>query len=169
MRDKIRFYKRLAAVEGAGTGAGGFLMGMADFPMLLSIKVRFLYDAAGLYGFDVKDYRERLFILYIFQIAFSNGEKRREVFFKLKRWEETLQDFPSEATYLEQLDWKDFQQTYRDHIDLVKMLQLIPGFGAVVGGVANYRFLDHLGKTAMNAYRMRLFETTSPAGEVVID
>jgi hypothetical protein len=35
------------------------------------------------------------------------------------------------------------------------MLQMIPGFGAIVGAYANYNFLDHLGKTAVNCYRMR--------------
>ena len=53
------------------------------------------------------------------------------------------------------MDWYVFQQEYRDHIDLVKMLQLIPGFGAIVGAYANYNLLDQLGETAMNAYRMR--------------
>jgi hypothetical protein len=38
------------------------------------------------------------------------------------------------------------------------MAQLIPGIGAVVGFVVNYRLIKKLGHTAMNAYRMRYFE-----------
>jgi hypothetical protein len=38
------------------------------------------------------------------------------------------------------------------------MVQLIPGIGAVVGFVVNYRLIRKLGITAMNAYRMRYFE-----------
>jgi hypothetical protein len=38
------------------------------------------------------------------------------------------------------------------------MAQLIPGIGAVVGLVVNYKLLEKLGKTAMNAYRMRWVE-----------
>lgn len=156
--NKIRNYKRVAAAEGAGTGAGGFWLALADFPALLSIKMKFLFDVAAIYGFDVKDYRERLFILYVFQVAFSSDEKRREAFQQLKHWDETVKDFPDEDNKMKQVDWLSFQQEYRDYIDLAKLLQLVPGFGAVVGAVANYNFLNNLGKTAMNAYRMRLLD-----------
>ena len=54
-------------------------------------------------------------------------------------------------------DWRNFQQEYRDYIDIAKMAQLIPGIGAVVGVVVNYKLISKLGSTAMNAYRMRLF------------
>ena len=51
---------KIAAAEGAGTGAGGILLGLADFPLLLGIKIKFLFDAATLYGFDTSDKEERL-------------------------------------------------------------------------------------------------------------
>ncbi len=38
VRKKIDEYKKIAAAEGAGTGAGGILLGLADFPLLLTIK-----------------------------------------------------------------------------------------------------------------------------------
>jgi len=70
VQKKISFYKKTAMASGAGTGAGGFFLGLADFPILLSLKMKFLFDAASIYGFDVKDFKERLYILYIFQLAF---------------------------------------------------------------------------------------------------
>ena len=57
---------------------------------------------------------------------------------------------------LEQFEWRDFQQEYRDYIDIAKMAQLVPIIGAPVGVIANYRLIRKLGITAMNAYRMRL-------------
>ena len=57
---------------------------------------------------------------------------------------------------MNQFDWRSFQQEYRDYIDLAKMAQLLPGIGAVVGVVVNYKLIKKLGDTAMNAYRMRL-------------
>lgn len=57
---------------------------------------------------------------------------------------------------LEQFDWRNFQQEYRDYIDLAKMAQLIPIIGAPVGIIVNYRLIKKLGITAMNAYRLRL-------------
>lgn len=56
----------------------------------------------------------------------------------------------------ENFDWRIFQQEYRDYIDIAKMLQMVPGIGAVVGAYANYKLMDKLGNTAMNAYRLRL-------------
>ncbi|HEY0732688.1 MAG TPA: EcsC family protein, partial [Chitinophagaceae bacterium] len=52
----INVYKRTAAAEGGITGAGGILLGLVDFPVLLGIKMKMLFDLAALYGFDVKDY-----------------------------------------------------------------------------------------------------------------
>lgn len=156
LKEKISFYKKTAAIEGAGTGAGGILLGMVDFPLLLSIKMRFLFEAASLYGYDVKDYRERLYLLYLFQLAFSSDQRKKEVYEKLKDWEEVKAALPEKEKYLEAIDWKQFQLEYRDHIDLIKMLQLVPGFGAVVGAIANSHFIEVLGETAKNGYRMRL-------------
>jgi hypothetical protein len=148
--DKLKTYKRMAAVEGAGTGAGGIFLGLADFPLLLSIKMKFLFETATLYGFDVKKYEERLFILHVFQLAFSSDEHRQRIYHMIKYWDE-------EKEKLVDVDWRVFQQEYRDYIDLAKMLQLVPGIGAFVGAIANYHLLEHLGETAMNCYRLRLF------------
>ncbi|RYD04794.1 hypothetical protein N752_12780 [Desulforamulus aquiferis] len=143
-------------MEGAGTGAGGIFLGLADFPLLLGLKIKFLFEVASLYGFDVKDYRERLYILHLFQLAFSSETRRAASYRKILNWQETLKGFPPELK-LESIDWQLFQQEYRDHIDLVKMLQLIPGFGAVVGLCANYTLMNKLGETAINGYRLRWY------------
>ncbi|WP_017754768.1 EcsC family protein [Calidifontibacillus oryziterrae] len=149
MKEKLAAYRKTAMIEGAGTGAGGFLLGLADFPLLLSIKMKFLFEAAAVYGFDTNEYEERLFILHVFQLAFSSDEKRRETFYMVEGWDEY-------KNQLTDMDWHQFQQEYRDYIDLVKMFQMIPGIGAAIGAVANYNLLDQLGETAMNAYRLRL-------------
>ena len=153
LKEKLSTYRKTAVIEGAGTGAGGIFLGLADFPLLLSIKMKFLFEASSVYGYDTTEYEERLFILHVFQLAFSSDEKRKETFHIIENWEE-------EKKLLADMDWRVFQQEYRDYIDLVKMLQLIPGFGAVVGAYANYNLLDHLGETAMNAYRMRFLNAT---------
>ncbi|WP_404449112.1 EcsC family protein [Sutcliffiella horikoshii] len=151
IQEKLNVYKRTAAVEGAGTGAGGILLSLADFPLLLSIKMKFLFEVAAIYGFNTKNYEERVFVLYIFQLAFSSDSRRKQVLRYIENWEEHKEE-------AKELDWKAFQQEYRDHIDLIKMLQMIPGFGAVVGAYANYHFLDQLGTTAKNCYRLRVFK-----------
>lgn len=150
--EKLNTYKKAAITSGAGTGAGGILLGLADYPILLSIKMKFLFDTAGLYGFDVRDYRERVYILHIFQLAFSSEQRRLEVYQQILNWDDYVSELPLD---INSFDWRTFQQEYRDYIDLAKMLQLVPGIGAIVGAYANYRFLDKLGETAINANRLR--------------
>ncbi|SHK88904.1 EcsC family protein [Desulforamulus aeronauticus] len=154
VRERLRFYKKAAATEGAATGAGGLFLGLADFPLLLTLKMKFLFEVAAIYGFDIKDYRERLYILHLFQLAFSSDARRREVYQKVLNWEATILEFPS----LQAIDWRRFQQEYRDYIDLVKLLQLVPVVGAFIGAYANYHLLDNLGDTAMNGYRLRFLQ-----------
>ncbi len=151
----VKTYKHTAAVEGGITGFGGILLGFVDFPVLLGIKIKMLFDIAALYGFDVKDYKERLYILHIFQLAFSSQEHRRNVFIQMQDWDEKKKQLPDDVNAF---DWRSFQQEYRDYIDLAKMAQLIPGIGAVVGLVVNYKLIKQLGHTAKNAYRMRLYK-----------
>ncbi|MBO0930273.1 EcsC family protein [Fibrella aquatilis] len=153
VRGRILWYKRVGAAEGGLTGAAGFLVGLSDFPLLLSLKMKLLYDIAALYGYDVADYRERLYVLYIFQLAFSSQSRRQEIFAQMEHWDEHAKTLPED---INQFDWLTFQQEYRDYIDLAKMLQLVPGIGAVVGVWANWRLLDELGRVAVMAYRMRI-------------
>ena len=154
LQNMIKNYRHTAAAEGGITGAGGILLGLADFPILLGIKLKMLFDVATSYGFDVKDYKERVYILHIFELAFSSQEQRRNIYAKMYDWDNKKQQLPDD---INQFDWRNFQQEYRDYIDLAKMAQLIPGIGAIVGVVVNYKLINQLGNTAMNAYRMRLF------------
>jgi hypothetical protein len=153
VRQLVRNYRHTAAAEGGLTGAGGLLLGLADFPLLLGIKLKMLFDIASLYGFNVKDYKERLYLLHIFGLAFSSHEHRREVFLQMIDWDTRKEQLPED---INQFDWRNFQQEYRDYIDLAKMAQLVPGIGAVVGVIVNYKLINKLAVTAMNAYRMRL-------------
>ncbi|TMU88427.1 EcsC family protein [Bacillus sp. BHET2] len=150
MKERMEFYRKAATIEGAGTGAGGIFLGLADFPLLLSIKMKFLSECATIHGYNPKQYEERLFILYVFQLAFSSDSHKKDILQVIENWE-------VEKEKLMELDWKTFQQEYRDYIDFVKMLQLIPGVGAVIGAYANYQLLDHLGEVAKFAYRIRYF------------
>lgn len=162
IRTRIRRYRHVAVVEGAATGAAGFFVGLTDFPLLLGIKLKLLFDVAALYGYDVQDYTERLYLLHVFQLAFSSQHTRNATYQRLARWDEYRRRLPPDAA---DFDWRTFQQEYRDYIDLAKLAQLIPFIGAAVGAVANYRLLEQLGETAMNCYRMRYFSGEGEAGD----
>jgi len=152
VKKQISFYQKTATLEGAVTGAGGILLGLADFPILLGIKIKLLFDIASLYGYDVHDYKERLYLLYIFQLAFSSQQRRNDIYQLMSGWQGYSNSLPD---HVEEFDWRTFQQEYRDYIDLAKMAQLLPVIGAAVGAIANYKLIALLGDTAMNCYRLR--------------
>jgi hypothetical protein len=155
VRLAIAAYRRTAAAEGGVAGAGGFMLALAEFPALLATKIRLLFEIAALYGHDGKALPERLYILMIFQLAYSSAEHRHAVLGKMDGWDGRETEHPRS---LEDLDWRRFQQEYRDYIDLAKLAQLLPVVGAPIGVVVNWRLLHRLGETAINAYRMRWFE-----------
>ena len=154
-RNKIDMYKKAAMAEGAATGAGGIITGIADFPLLLGIKVKLLYDLAAVYGFDVRNYKERLYVLNIIQLAFSSQSYGNKIFDIMENWDSYSDKLPNN---INDFDWQSFQQEYRDYLDLAKLLQLLPGIGAAVGFYVNGKLLDRLGEVAINSYRMRLIE-----------
>jgi hypothetical protein len=154
---KIDKYRKTAMVEGGVTGAGGILLGLADFPILIGIKIKLLFEIAALYDLDVNDYKERVYLLHIFELAFSSDVHRKQIYIRMTDWEEKRKNLPED---INRFDWRNFQQEYRDYIDLAKMAQLIPVIGAPVGVLVNHRLIKKLGLTAMNAYRMRILKPT---------
>ena len=145
--ERFRSYQKAAVVQGVGFGAGGLLLGLADLPALMSIKIKFLFDSAKLYGFDPETPNERLFLLTVFQLAFSGRERRQEVFSILQNWDDTIV-LPT--------NWEALQTEYRNYIDMAKFLQLLPVIGSVAGGTANNSLMNQLKTHTMNAYRMRI-------------
>jgi hypothetical protein len=158
--ERIEFFRKTAAAEGGITGAGGIFLGLADFPLLLTLKLKLLFEIAALYGYSGDDYTERLYLLYIFQLAFSSAAHRRDVYAKMPEWKQQ-----SKPASIDEFDWRSFQQQYRDYIDLAKLAQLVPIIGAPVGAVVNYRLVRKLGDTAINAYRMRWFDEQLAIGQ----
>ena len=152
LEEKTKVYRTTAVVEGAATGAGGIFVGLADFPLLLSIKIKFLYDVAAIYGYDTNDYKERVFILNVFQLAFSSQNHVNQIFKYIENWDIYKKTLPDD---INDFDWRTFQQEYRDYLDLAKLMQLVPVIGSVVGAYVNHRLLNKLSETAMYAYRMR--------------
>jgi hypothetical protein len=146
----IDAYRKTAAVEGGITGAGGFWLGLADFPALLVIKIKLLFDLSALYGHAAEDFAERLYVLHLFELAFSGADHRAQVFATLEDWD--ARPHPADFAHF---DWRAFQQEYRDYIDLPKLAQMIPVVGAPIGAVVNWRLTQRLGEMAMNGYRMR--------------
>jgi hypothetical protein len=152
VKKKVDIYSKTAAAEGGITGYGGILMGLADLPLWLSIKIKMLFEIASLYGHDLSDYKERIYILHIFQLTFSRHQQQKQIFSLIKNWDKEKEKLPED---INEFDWRSFQIEYRDYLDIAKLMQLIPGFGAIVGIYINHKLTRRLGHFAMNAFRMR--------------
>lgn len=148
-------YQKIAVAEGAGTGAGGIMLSMVDFPALIAIKMKFLFELAHVYGYDTKHFSERVFILKVFQMTFAGPDNRAKLLDSIKYWHMEKEQWASDTEYSRNMDWETFQIEYRDAIDFRKMLQMVPGIGALAGAWANYSILEELREFAMNAYRIR--------------
>jgi len=141
-------YYKVAMAQGIGFGMAGMLINLADLPALMSIKVKFLFDCAKLYGFDIEEKSERLFMLHVFQLAFCSDEHREKVAPFVLNWDEHKQDV--------EMNWRELQIEYRDYMDIAKILQILPVVGAAAGGFANHNLMQKLKVTAMNSYRWRI-------------
>ena len=150
-----RAYHKVAVAQGIGFGLSGVLVNLADLPALLAIQVKFLFDCAKFYGYDPDDPAERVFMLYVFQLAYSNGWRRRELFPLVKEWDTVKAQVSA--------DWEKLQMEYRDYMDIAKLLQLLPVIGAPAGAAANHGLMKTLKQTAMNAYRLRALSDGSGA------
>jgi uncharacterized protein (DUF697 family) len=152
VEERIRFYETAAAAEGALTGGAGLLAGLADFPLWLTLKMKMLFEIASFYGHDIDRPEERLFMLRVFELTFCSPERRPRLLGVIAAWASRGREPPAEP---ESFDWRTFQQEYRDSLDVAKLLQLVPLIGAPVGAAVNHRLTRRLGRTAMNAYRLR--------------
>lgn len=151
----IHKYVGMGMASGAGTSAGGIVTGLMDLPILMSLKIRMLFEIGAIFGYDLKEESERLYALMIFRTVFSSPLLREEKV-------QGLIAFETSKAHLEKpldtIDWRAFQQEYRDYLDLAKLMQFIPGVGIVIGAAVNRSLLMALGDGAINAYRLRYFQ-----------
>jgi hypothetical protein len=146
-------YTKLAAIEGAGTGFGGFIASTIDFPALISIKLKMLQELAMHFGYPLVNLEERIYIVRVLQLQFSSKYAKQKNWLKVKEWDTVTHS--QEWDSWENFNWEEFYMEYKQSIELIKMLQMVPGFGALVGGLANYAFLNDLGNTAILCFQMR--------------
>ncbi len=161
----IENFTHLGMLSGAGTSAGGILTGLFDLPLLMSFKIKLIFEIGSHFGYDLKEPKERYFALLIFREAFSGPVQKKGHLMKLIEFEAQSAHLENP---LEQIDWQGFQQEYRDYIDLAKLLQFIPGIGIVIGASVNRKLMHKLGETAINAYKLRYFQT-HPEARVILN
>jgi uncharacterized protein (DUF697 family) len=154
----VQKYKKIASVEGAGTGFGGLIASAIDFPALITIKLKMLQEISLLFGYSLTDFEERLYIVKVLQLEFSSKEFKKKYWAELKQWTELQDGLASKTHSWKTFDWEEFYMEYKQSIELAKLFQMIPGLGAIVGAWANYSFLEDLGETAILCYELRYLQ-----------
>lgn len=147
----------LAALEGAGTGLGGFTLALADVPLLFGLNLRLIQQIGAVYGFRVQEPVYRPLVLAIFNAAAAGTPEVRQT-----AWREVSVAAALLARGVAyQGRARDFVGAQNRHVprELVKHLgrrklgQLIPLAGLAVGAGINYVFTRETGKTAYMLFR----------------
>lgn len=137
----------IAAVDGAVTGAGGFLLASADVVALTTIVLRAIRFTGYCYGFELERPEDRPYVLGVLMVACTRSPTERiELLGKLSNIEQWLMKGTVEAVMIEGLS--------RQLLKLVS-LESIPGVGAVIGSTANLMFCRHVTRCARFIFQER--------------
>ncbi|NEU32053.1 EcsC family protein [bacterium LRH843] len=146
--------KRLATLQGAGTGIGGILTLSIDIPLLLGLQLKTLQDIAICYGYNPNDKKERVYIVKILQLVSSDIVGKRAILQQLSlidaHDEETKRNAISEIQ-----GWREVVFTYRDQIGWKKIFQMIPIAGLIFGAFINRSAVNDLSEAGTMLYRKR--------------
>jgi hypothetical protein len=144
-------YSRNLALTGAVSATGGPLMSIGEMAILINMKFRFLQSIAGIYGYDCSKVSERIYILKIFQLTFSDKRERKIVLNEILNFDSEKM----EELGLENIDINKIETSYRDYLDISKLAQFIPIAGIPINSAVNFSLLNKLGINGMNSYRLR--------------
>lgn len=146
--------KKLAALQGAGTGIGGIFTITIDIPLLLGLQLKTLQDIAICYGYDPNEKKERLFIVKCLQFVSSDIVGKQAILSQLSLFEQQNENVKREV--LSELQgWREVVFTYRDQVGWKKLFQMIPVAGLIFGAFINRSAVNDIAETGMMLYRKR--------------
>lgn len=150
----------VSALEGAGTGLGGFTLILLDIPVLLSIHLRLISQIGRCYGYDVRKIEERGFILKILQLGYSldSDLAKKAALVELTKAMKLI----SKGATWRQLEKIIFIKGIREYANKLgikitkkKLAQIIPILSSALGAGINYKLTIDVGKAAYMEYRKR--------------
>ncbi|WP_342536947.1 EcsC family protein [Sporosarcina sp. FSL K6-3508] len=146
--------KKLATLQGAGTGIGGVFTLSIDIPLLLSLQLKTLQDIAICYGYDPNIKEERLFVVKCMQYVSADIVGKQAILTQLSQF-----DSPDDALKREILSelqgWREVFFSYRDQLGWKKFFQMIPIAGLVFGAFINRSAVNDIAEAGKMLYRKR--------------
>lgn len=152
-------YKSLSAVEGVAAGYFG-LPGIApDIISLITLNQRAIGEYATYFGFDICSQEERLFALNILGLASSPNDAAKQV--AMAQLVLIAKDVAAKKTW-QQLEEHAFVKIIKiiaesigKRLTKAKLAQILPEFGAIVGGGFNSYYTSKVCDAAFFLYRER--------------
>jgi len=147
--------KRLATLQGAGTGVGGIFTLTIDVPLLLGMQLKTLQDIAICYGYNPNDQKERLFIVKCLQFTSSDIVGKKAILQQLTLFDSNDNETIEREVISELQGWREVVFSYRDQIGWKKLFQMIPIAGLLFGAWINRSSVHDIAETGMMLYRKR--------------
>lgn len=146
--------KKLATIQGAGTGIGGIFTLSIDIPLLLGMQLKTLQDIAICYGYDPNDQKERMFIVKCLQFTSSDIVGKKTILQQLSLFDAKEEEMEREVIS-ELQGWREVVFSYRDQMGWKKLFQMIPIAGLLFGAWINRSAVQSIAETGMMLYRKR--------------
>ncbi len=132
-RRTSQWAQAVAVVDGVVTGAGGLPLVPLDVGALTLITLHGIHRTGQCYGYALDEPQDRPYMLAILMLAGTGSLRaRRELFGCIREFRDWVLARTIESLALESLT----QQLLR-----IVCLESIPGFGAVIGSLANLAFV----------------------------
>lgn len=144
----------ISTIEGAAVGFMGLGTALADVPIFIGVIIKHLNETAVHYGFDYKLEEEKIFMLNVIAMSVSTLDQK-EMYSKAadKIGYGIDINFPEEQSLEEAI--QETSEVIAEFITTSKLLQSIPVAGSVLGGLNNYKFMNHISSVANIKYKKR--------------
>ncbi|MBN1232253.1 MAG: EcsC family protein [Candidatus Coatesbacteria bacterium] len=134
----------IATLEGASTGATGFVGIGIDVPSILILALRTIHRIGLCYGFEAKTEQDKQFVFSILSAAGANTVEEKTAALI------TLKTLSKETAYI---TIRKLAQQIGLNLTKRKLLAAIPAIGAVVGGSSNYWFIKEISNAARRSFQ----------------
>jgi hypothetical protein len=151
----------IAALEGAGCGAGGMALLAADIPLLFGVAMRVVRQVGAAYGVDPFAPGEGVIALKIFELACGGTRDRYAELLQLDALKDELDGLEPQkraekaAVLATMIVSREFVKRVVSMLVSRKLLQTVPIVGAAVGAGFNYLFVSDVSETARQVHRRR--------------
>ncbi len=144
--------KKIATVQGATTGFGGWFTLAIDVPVLLGLSLKVLQEMAISYGYDPRENTERIFIVKCLVLSSSDIVGKRAIIEELSQFGRNMQNI---NTIAQLQGWREVIITYSDNFGWKKLFQLVPIAGMLFGAYLNRKTIEDVAMTGKMMYRKR--------------